>query len=202
MSIRILISALLIIASLTIGELIRSSSSCVTTFGTLLNFRIVLNAYWMNPANADRAPAMHKPLFQEAKLKIGPYVAAGKVQTFDGATPLFPGLRSLPTPGHTPGHTFYVLESQGEKLVFWGDILHIAAVQLPDPAVTIEFDSDPRAAAAQRARAFADAAQRGYLVAPAHMAFPGVGHLRSDPGRPGYVWVPIAYINDAIETSR
>jgi len=159
-------------------------------------------AYWMNPANADRAPAMHKPLFQEAKLKIGPYVAAGKVQTFDGATPLFPGLRSLPTPGHTPGHTFYVLESQGEKLVFWGDILHIAAVQLPDPAVTIEFDSDPRAAAAQRARAFADAAQRGYLVAPAHMAFPGVGHLRSDPGRPGYVWVPIAYINDAIETSR
>jgi len=159
-------------------------------------------AYWLNPSNADRAPADHQRLFREAKLKVAPYVAAGKVQTFDGATQLFPGLRSLPTSGHTPGHSFYVLESQGEKLVFWGDILHVAAVQLPRPSVTIAFDSDQNAAAAQRARAFADAAQGGYLVAPAHIAFPGVGHLRRDAAGTGYLWVPLAYVNDSVDAAR
>ena len=156
-------------------------------------------AYWMTPGNAERARPEHKRLFREATVKVGPYVEAGKVQTFDGATQLFPGLRAVPAPGHTPGHTFYVLESEAAKLVFWGDIFHVAEVQLPDPAVTIEFDSDQKAAAAQRALAFADAAREGYLVAPAHIAFPGIGHLRRDAGRTGYVWVPLAYVNDAVE---
>ena len=160
-------------------------------------------AYWLTPGNAARAPADHQRLFQEAKLKVAPYVAAGKVQTFDGASELFPGLRAVPAPGHTPGHTFYVLESQGDKLAFWGDILHIAEVQLPMPSVTIGFDSDQTAAAAQRARAFADAAQGGYLVAPAHIAFPGVGHLRRAASGTGYLWVPLAYVNDAVaDTAR
>jgi len=159
-------------------------------------------AYWLTPGTAEQARPEHKRLFQEAKVKVGPYVDAGKVQTFDGTTQLFPGLRSLPAPGHTPGHSFYVLESQGAKLVFWGDILHIAEVQLPDPSVTIEFDADQKAAAAQRALAFTDAAREGYLVAAAHIAFPGIGHLRRDPGRTGYLWVPLAYINDAVEPTR
>jgi hypothetical protein len=79
--------------------------------------------------------------------------------------------------------------------VFWGDVMHAAEVQLPDPSVTIDYDVDPAAARAQRLRAFADAAQAGYLVAPAHMAFPGVGRLRRDGT--SYRWQPLPYVNDA-----
>jgi len=59
-----------------------------------------------------------------------------------------------------------------------GDTLHVQDVQFADPSVTIKFDVDPKAAAAQRKLALADAAKNGYLVALDHVYFPGVGHIR------------------------
>ena len=156
--------------------------------------------YWLNPANAVKAEANKKQLFREAAAKVKPYLDAGKVKTFDGDTQLFSGIRSIATPGHTPGHSFYALESRGEKIVFFGDIMHVAEVQFPNPSVTILFDSDSAAAAAQRKKAFADAAKNSYWIAPAHVSFPGIGHLRADGN--GYRWIPIAYVNDAYETGK
>ena len=159
--------------------------------------------YWLDPANRDKSKGDKEQLirlFREAAAKVKPYFDAGKVETFDGDTELFPGIRSIAAPGHTPGHSFYALESKGEKIVFWGDILHVAEVQFPNPAVTIMFDSDSKAAAAQRKKAFAEAAKNGYWVAPAHVSFPGIGHLRADGS--GYRWIPIPYINDAYQTGK
>ncbi|MDQ0610905.1 glyoxylase-like metal-dependent hydrolase (beta-lactamase superfamily II) [Variovorax sp. W1I1] len=156
--------------------------------------------YWLDPQALARAPESQKQYFQQAKAKIGPYADSGQIEPFDGAVELFPGIRSVPAPGHTPGHTFYSLESRGEKLMFWGDVLHVAEVQLAAPGVTIQYDVDPKEAAAARRRAFADAAAKGYLVAPAHYSFPGVGHLRKVAD--GYRFVPLTYVNDALPVKR
>jgi glyoxylase-like metal-dependent hydrolase (beta-lactamase superfamily II) len=122
---------------------------------------------------------------------LKPYIAAGKFKPFSGDTDLIAGIRAVAVPGHTVGHTVYVVESQGQKLVLWGDLLHVAAVQFANPSVTIQFDTDAKAAAKQRKRAYADAAKHSYWVAGAHLAFPGIGHIRSE-GQ-GYVWVPANY---------
>lgn len=151
-------------------------------------------AYWLNAGNRAKALEGAKKFFDEASAKVQPYVDAGRVKTFSGATEVLPGIRTIPAPGHTPGHTFYSLESKGQKLVFWGDVVHVADVQMPDPAVTIVFDVDPAAAAATRKKAFADAAEGRYWVAADHISFPGVGHLGRD-GQ-GYRWVPMTYVND------
>ncbi|WP_431287324.1 MBL fold metallo-hydrolase [Roseateles chitinivorans] len=153
--------------------------------------------YWLGAGQRERAPEALKVYFDQALAKVQPYVDAGRVKTFSGETALFPdipGIRSLPAPGHTPGHSFYVLESQGEKLVFWGDLLHVADVQLPRPDVTVAFDVDPKVAAATRKQAFADALKGRYWVAGDHVAFPGVGHLQAD-GK-GYRWIAMPYVND------
>lgn len=152
--------------------------------------------YWLSAQALAQAPESQKQYFEQARSKMGPYVDAGQVKPFDGAVELFPGIRSVPAPGHTPGHTFYSLESEGEKIMFWGDVLHVAEVQLPAPGVTIQYDVNPQEAAAARRRAFADAAAKGYLVAPAHYSFPGVGHVRKVSD--GYRFVPLPYINDAL----
>jgi glyoxylase-like metal-dependent hydrolase (beta-lactamase superfamily II) len=154
-------------------------------------------AFWLSPVNRERASAADKKYFDEALIKVKPYVDAGKVQVFDGATELFPGIRSIASPGHTPGHSFYELQSQGEKLLFWGDLVHVADVQMPDPAVTIAFDVDPAQAARTRKKTFANAVTGRYWIAGAHMTFPGIGHLRSDAQ--GYRWAPITYINDYVQ---
>jgi glyoxylase-like metal-dependent hydrolase (beta-lactamase superfamily II) len=147
--------------------------------------------FWLSQANLDKAPDAMKDFFKGAQASLNPYVTAGKFKAFDGETELVPGIRGIPTPGHTPGHAFYEVTSKGQKLVAWGDLMHVAAVQFPDPSVTIQFDSDAKAAAAARKKAFADAAKQGYFVAIAHVSFPGIGQLRSDGS--GYRWVPVSY---------
>ena len=85
----------------------------------------------------------------------------------------------------------YVVESKGEKLVLWGDLMHVAAVQFEDPTVTIEFDLDNATAAQARQAAYADAARNGFLVGAAHLPFPGMGRLRA--ADKGYVFLPLNY---------
>jgi len=147
--------------------------------------------YWLNKANMEKAPEAKKGGFQGAMASVNPYVQAGKFKPIEAAGPLVPGVSALPEPGHTPGHTTYVVESRGQKLVLIGDLIHVAAVQFDNPQVTIGFDSDEKAAYASRKKVFDDAAKNGYLVGGAHLQFPGLGHIAGQ-GK-GYRWIPVNY---------
>ena len=126
-----------------------------------------------------------------AKATFAPYMAAKKLSLIEGDGEIVPGVRAIATHGHTPGHTSYVVESQGQKMIVTGDLIHVAAVQLDDPSVTINFDSDSTAAAAQRDKVFKAAAADGSLIAATHLQFPGMGHLRAN-GK-SWVYVPVNY---------
>ena len=147
--------------------------------------------YWLSPRTLEKASKDEKGFVEGAMASLNPYVDAGKFKAFDGTTALAPGITGVAAHGHTPGHAIYVVESRGDKLVLWGDLMHVAAVQFADPGVTIQFDTDSKAAAVQRKKAFADAAKGGYWVAGAHLPFPGVGHLRAEGS--GYAFVPANY---------
>ena len=147
--------------------------------------------YWLSQANLDAAPKESKGFFQGAMAALNPYVKAGKFKSFTGATELVPGIKAVASYGHTVGHTTYVVESKGQKLVLWGDLMHVASVQFTEPSVVIGFDSDIKLAAIERKKAFSEAAKQGYWVAGAHLSFPGIGHLRAKDE--GYVWIPVNY---------
>lgn len=147
--------------------------------------------FWLSQANLDKASAADKGFFQGAMASLDPYVKAHHFSPFNGATQLEDGIRSIALPGHTPGHTAYMVQSKGQKLLVWGDVVHVAAIQFADPAVTIHFDSDAKEAAVGRKREFADAARQGYTVAGAHLPFPGLGHIRTQ-GK-AFAWVPVNY---------
>lgn len=147
--------------------------------------------FWLSQANLDKAPADSKGFFQGAMASLNPYVKANRFSAFDGNTDLVPGIKAMASHGHTAGHSTYVVESKGQKLVLWGDLIHVAAVQFDEPSVTIAFDSESKAAAVQRKAAYADAAKGGYIVGAAHLAFPGLGRVRAN-GK-AYTWVPLNY---------
>jgi glyoxylase-like metal-dependent hydrolase (beta-lactamase superfamily II) len=132
-----------------------------------------------------------KDSFKGAMSSLNPYTTAGKFKPFEGETELVPGVRAVPAIGHTNGHTIYVVQSKDQKMVMWGDLIHVAAVQFADPSVTIQFDTDSKKAAAERKKAFADAAKQGYFAAIAHVSFPGIGQLRAEGG--GYRWLPVNF---------
>jgi glyoxylase-like metal-dependent hydrolase (beta-lactamase superfamily II) len=147
--------------------------------------------FWLNKANMDKAPADKKGFFQGAMASINPYIQAGKFKAIESNGELVPGVTAVAEHGHTPGHTTYVVESKGQKLVLIGDLIHVAAVQMENPQVTIGFDSDEKAAAAARKKVFDEVAKNGALIGAAHLQFPGLGHLQTQ-GK-GYRWVPVNY---------
>jgi len=147
--------------------------------------------YWLSQQNLDQAPADAKSSFQNAMASVNPYAKAGHFKPFDGDGELVPGIRSVATHGHTAGHSCYLIESKGQKLIVLGDLIHVAAVQFADPSISMKYDNDPKAAIAARVAIFAYAAEHGILLAGAHLSFPGLGHLRAQ-GK-GYAWIPVNY---------
>ncbi|MGA2550544.1 MAG: MBL fold metallo-hydrolase [Burkholderiaceae bacterium] len=147
--------------------------------------------FWLSEDHLNKAAEGDKDFFKGAIASLSPYVKAGHFKSFNGDTELIPGIKAVSTYGHTVGHTSYWVESKGEKLIVTGDLIHVAAIQLGDPTVTIGFDTDTKAAGAQRRKVFNEAAKEGDWIAAAHLSFPGIGHLRTD-GK-GYDFIPVNY---------
>ena len=149
-------------------------------------------AFWLAENALSDAPEAMKPYFQMAQSAVAPYKATGRLEVYEAGSNLFPEINSVVLPGHTPGHTGYLLQSDGQRLLIWGDIVHSAAVQFAKPGVAIEFDVDSRLAVKTREKLFTDVAEQKLLVAGMHLPFPGVGHVRRDT-KGSYTWVPINF---------
>src|SRR6266849_1427967 len=148
--------------------------------------------YWLSPEIAAKAPKDAQPFFQSAQAIAAPYIKAGKWHTFSGSEQIVDGMQLVPLSGHTPGHTGYEFSSKGQKILFWGDIVHAVRVQLRHPEVTVVFDIDPTAAAATRNQLLPKLASKDVLIAVPHSSFfPPLGRLRKEGS--GYSWVPVVF---------
>jgi glyoxylase-like metal-dependent hydrolase (beta-lactamase superfamily II) len=145
--------------------------------------------YWLTPANKAAAPEFLSTFFDAAQAAVAPYKDAGRFQPYQNFGPLEPGIRALPAPGHTPGHAAYLVQSKTQQLLIWGDIVHVAPIQLPHPAATVKYDSSATSAQATRALLLQQAAAQHWIIAAAHIAFPGLGHIRQRQGE--YQWLPL-----------
>ena len=148
--------------------------------------------FWLSSEEAAKAPEAAKGFFKMAVDATAPYAKAGTLKTFVPGDTLLAGIRAVAATGHTPGHTAYLVESKGHKLLLWGDVVHNAAIQFTRPKVTIEFDNDAAKAYQTRLALFKWTAKDALLVAGAHLPFPGLGHVRAD-ARGEYSWVPIDF---------
>ncbi|WP_245502965.1 MBL fold metallo-hydrolase [Rhizobium ruizarguesonis] len=106
---------------------------------------------------------------------------------FSGEAEVFGELRTVPLPGHTPGHSGVMLHSGDDALFIWADIVHHAAFQFAHPEWGPAFDVDAIQASASRKRAFDQAAYDRILLAGMHLPFPGFGHIASENGKYRYV---------------
>ncbi|MDO9245490.1 MAG: MBL fold metallo-hydrolase, partial [Phenylobacterium sp.] len=102
---------------------------------------------------------------------VQPILDAGLAEFVEMDHRISPHLRLTPSTGHTPGHVSVMIESEGESAVITGDMSHHPC-QMAHPHWSSSFDSDPRAAAATRARLFAEWADKPILVIGTHYAAP------------------------------
>jgi glyoxylase-like metal-dependent hydrolase (beta-lactamase superfamily II) len=141
-----------------------------------------INHWFNDELMAKAAERPRRRYFEAGRTQLKPYMAADRVRTFRNGEVL-PGVTAIPIAGHTPGHTAYVIASGGQSLIVWGDTVHVPEIQVARPEVTMEFDSDPQAAASARQMVFDMVVSDDMLIGGMHLHFPGFGHMRREAGQ-------------------
>ncbi|MDQ1086710.1 MBL fold metallo-hydrolase [Siphonobacter sp. SORGH_AS_1065] len=145
--------------------------------------------FWLSKTQQDAAVESEKKGFIQARRVVDAYAKANRLKTFQAGSSLLEGITALASPGHTLGHTYYRLSSGTETLLFIGDGIHSAPIQLREPCLSTYFDRDTMAAAIQRKKLLEQAATHHYLIAGAHLDFPGMGYIRKKGKL--YEWMPL-----------
>ena len=140
--------------------------------------------FWLDPKSVELFPDRAAG-FEMVQNIFELYGSAS--ETFEYESVVAPGIRALDASGHTPGQVAFLLESEGEKLLFWGDIIHAAALQFPRPDICAQFDMNVEESIAARIRYMEKAAVEKLPVAGAHLPFPGIGTVEKG-AEYGYIY--------------
>ncbi len=102
-----------------------------------------------------------------------------------------PGIRAVNAFGHSPGMLAFHLESNGQRLLIWGDVANHYVISIQQPEWATGFDDIKDMAIATRKRILDMVAVDRIAVAGFHMPFPSVGFVEKSAN--GYRWVPATY---------
>ncbi len=99
------------------------------------------------------------------------------------------GMQALSTPGHTVGHTSFVIRSGGSSIAYIGDLGHQPLLQMENPRAEFARDTDPQQGVVSRLRVFDMVASEQIPIVAYHFPWPGVGHVAKSGD--SYRYVPI-----------
>jgi glyoxylase-like metal-dependent hydrolase (beta-lactamase superfamily II) len=151
-------------------------------------------AFWMSDENAAKAESntMMKNYFANVK-KIYAGIES-KVTRYEWGKEVAPGITSIATPGHTPGHTSFAVASGNSKVLVQSDVTNIPEFFLRNPDWHVVYDADPDLALATRHKFYDMAAAEKATVVGFHFTFPSIGHVEKDGDKyrliPA-VWSPV-----------
>ncbi|MEX3105479.1 MULTISPECIES: MBL fold metallo-hydrolase [unclassified Streptomyces] len=111
-----------------------------------------------------------------------------RVRTVVDGEEVFPGVRVLSAPGHTAGHTAYVVDAGGQRVIAFGDAFHFP-VQISRPEWEVTADHDRKQAVALRHRLLAELAGPGTIGFGVHFSDVVFGRVTADGGT--YLWHPV-----------
>ncbi|MGE7472094.1 AidB family quorum-quenching N-acyl homoserine lactonase [Bosea sp. NPDC003192] len=109
---------------------------------------------------------------------------AGRIQPAPAGI-VRPGITLVPLPGHTAGHSGYLIEGE-QSLLLWGDVLHLSDLQATAPGIGFVYDFDAATALASRRAILERAAREGWLVSGSHIE----GFRRVITDGTGYELIP------------
>jgi glyoxylase-like metal-dependent hydrolase (beta-lactamase superfamily II) len=137
--------------------------------------------YWINTTNE-----MAKNVLKAYKNQL---ILFEPNELDDTTNSIFPGIKPIAAYGHTPGHTAFLIESEENKLLIWGDLAHAMAIQMPFPQVAVTYDVNPEKAIQSRLLLLKYVSENTIPIAGMHIAYPAIGNILSLPDE-GYKFNP------------
>jgi len=142
--------------------------------------------HWTAPELLEKAPEAARGNIRRIQATIPVWK---NVKPAAVGTEVTSGVRSIATPGHTPGHTSYVVSSGSDSLIVGGDVTNIRALNLANPGWHL-FDANPTLAEENRRKLFDQAVADKSVLTGYHWGLPGAGTLQKDGS--GYALVPVS----------
>ena len=147
-------------------------------------------AFWMDDGEMSRAaPGRMQDGFKNVRRVFD--ALGRKVTPYDWEKEIVPGLTAKGTPGHTPGHTSYVLASAGKSLFIQSDVTNVPVLFARRPGWHVAFDQDAAMAEQTRRKTYDMVAAEKMLLQGYHYPFPAVGHLEKTAD--GYREIPMPW---------
>jgi glyoxylase-like metal-dependent hydrolase (beta-lactamase superfamily II) len=148
-------------------------------------------AFWMSEENKAKAESngMMKAYFANTRKILSD--VADKITRYEWGKEILPGITSISTPGHTPGHTSFVVASGKSHMYVQSDVTNIPEFFLRHPDWHVAYDADPDLAQKTRHKFYDMVASEKVLVAGFHFSFPSMGHVEKDGS--GYRLVPVRW---------
>lgn len=145
------------------------------------NATIIVNRketdHWFSDEQMARADEdKRKRYFGWTRQQLEPY-RKGALRTAEPNEEVLPGVTLIECAGHTPGHSTWLIQSAGQRLIVWGDLAHVPEIQVAKPEISMSFDYDPDLAATNRTQLLKWIYEQDLLVAGMHIHFPGFGYL-------------------------
>lgn len=126
-----------------------------------------------------------------ARTKFAPAFDADIVQLYNDGDEIVTGVSAIATPGHTPGHMAFLVESNGNQLIHFNDAVAHAVASPANPDWVFGFDFDPEVAIESRRAILSRAVETGAQVLGYHFTFPGLGYIIGNDD--SYQFIPSAF---------
>lgn len=146
-------------------------------------------AFWMDEGNASKAPDAMKPAFANVRRIFG--ALGSKVTQYEPGKDIAPGIQSVATHGHTPGHTSHIISSGSRSVVVQADVTNHPALFARNPGWHVMFDMDGAKAEEARRKLYDRIAADRLIVQAYHYSFPAAAHIEKDGN--GYRPVPVQW---------
>ncbi len=131
-------------------------------------------AFWMDDGEMARA-GQRRPAFENARARFAPY--ASRVERFRPNAEVAPGVTAVATPGHSPGHSSFLIADGNAQALVIGDAVNLPALFMANPEWYGGFDMDPPTAVATRRALLDRAATERMPVVGYHFPMPATGRV-------------------------
>lgn len=148
-------------------------------------------AFWMSEDNKAKAESngMMKAYFANTRKVLSD--VADKITRYEWGKEIVPGITSISTPGHTPGHTSFAVASGNARMFVQVDVTNIPEFFLVNPDWHCVYDVDGDLASKTRHKFYDMVSAEKALVAGFHFSFPSMGHVEKNGN--GYRLVPVRW---------
>ena len=122
-----------------------------------------------------KVPEQFKVFLETAQKNLTPNL--DRLHFFKDGEEILPGIQAIYTPGHTVGHTVFMIDQGGQQLCFIGDLAHHPVLLLEKPLTEFKYDTDPKQSAQSRVKMLGRLADERVALLAYHFAWPGIGHV-------------------------